>query len=276
MFDNGLTMLVLVMYMLCLVCPPGDQATVPSKKSKAPSHTAVTVSAGLSKEELAKEKEIEETLKQGDEALARKDFHAALKVFLFVAERAQELQERKGAIRTNALRKAARCYTELNQDAEAEKTYEHLGVALLEWGGPLESSIGHNYLDLAALRMRREDWAGAEAFAQKAIKSYDLSIEHFAPTDEPSFIATNVRRSKTTGLYYLAVIQARQRKHALALATLEQAYVLGEKYGARWDILMKIVQGAQDLAGLTGRAEDGAKWRKRERELLDNPRKPPK
>ena len=247
------------------------QEAPPKKKPRASIHNSVVVSAGLSKKELAKEEHVRRILDQGQSALAHREFQAALSHFLSAADLAGELTDRKGGFRSEALRNAARCYAQLGRLDEAEQTYLRLGEALLEWGGPFESSIGHNYLDLAALRMQRGDWAKAKHYTLEAIKTYDASVEHFAkPDPNEDFIAWNVRRSKVTGLYYLAVIYTRQAKEDLALTTLEEAYNLGTEYQARREVLGRIIRGALELLERRARPEEIQRWRQREKAWLDS------
>jgi tetratricopeptide (TPR) repeat protein len=248
------------------------KTTAQTEKSPPHAQTAVTVSAGIPKEELEKEEEIQGILQKGRDAFARKDYKGAIASFQEAVERSTQLAEkrRKGEFQQDALEYVARCQRELGELDAAELTLLRRSDVLIEWGGPSESAVGHNFLSLASLQLQLRKWQNAENYARRAIAAYDRGITQFrkpGTRDEDDFLTANITRSKVSGLYVLGITLAAQGRFAEALRIWGEGYELGERFEAKPGILFQIANDASWLLGQLNQDEGRATWQERVRKL---------
>lgn len=245
----------------------------PSKRPTPGTSPGVTVSAGLTKEELEAEETVNQTMKAGQEALAAGHCPRAIAVFQLAIEQslAKALSaSRRGAFQQRALKEIADCqFAEKKLDA-AEATLLRRKEVLIDWGGPFESAIGHNFLELAAIQIERQKWTQAERYAREALAVYDAGIAHFRTPgrrDEEDFLAANISRSKVTGLYVLGLSLALQRKPDEALKTWDEGYLLGVQFQAKPETLMQMVIQAIEVHDMLKLTANRPLWVERLRQL---------
>jgi tetratricopeptide (TPR) repeat protein len=250
---------------------PGKEQ--PARKPAPATSPGVTVSAGLTREELAAEAAVNEMLKAGRAHLAAKDCPQAMASFEAALERAEARVlsgSRRGAFQQEALKEIAECQFASKKLEDAEATLLRRKQVLLDWGGPFESAIGHNSLELAAIQIERQKWTQAERYAREALAVYDAGIAHFrmpGRRDEQDFLVANISRSKVTGLYVLGLSLALQRRSDEALKTWDEGYRLGVQFHARPETLMQMVIQAIEVHDLLKLTANRPLWVERLRQL---------
>ncbi len=253
--------------------PQEPRKAEPQKKPAAVKSPGVTVSAGRTKEELEAEAAVNEMMKAGREALAAKDCPRAVDSFQAAIERSQVKAlsaSRRGAFQQRALKEIADCQFAARMFDEAEATLLRRKEVLVEWGGPFESEVGHNSLELAAIQIERQKFIEAERHAREAIAVYDAGIAHFrepGKSDKEGILTADITRAKVTGLYVLGLSLALQRKADEALKVWDEGYRLGVQFEAKPETLMQMVIQAIEVHDMLKLTANRQLWVERLREL---------
>ena len=203
--------------------------------------TTVTVTADVPKDELEKERRVDEALKKGRDAYAAQRYQEALPYFLSAVQLAERLRENKSRYLEQGLKYVGDCYRELHRYQEAETAYIRRSEVQKDWPGTLDGSYAANFLYLAVVQMLQQNWEKAEEYCSKSIATYEQAIQHFKRSDEydeSDIVANDDRREESEVLYYLAIIYANEGKDEKALATREKGYTLGEKFHATPESLL--------------------------------------
>lgn len=230
---------------------------------------------GGSQEPAPKEQDVAKLLESGRAAVRAKDCARAIASFQAVLDQSQAKpldKERRGAIQQEALKNIADCKAEAGDLDGAETALWRRREILLDWRGPQAIELGHNFLDLAFVQIKRERWPQAERYARDGLAIYDQALTQRGPPGKRPIKSgevstTDINRSKVTGLYILGLALALQRRTSEALKTWEEGYLLGEPLEPKPKELLQIAIQAIDLHDMMKIRDGRPIWVERLRKL---------
>lgn len=246
---------------------PAQQRTAPAKKKQPPTtlppvKSSITVTADIPREDIDREVIIEREKKAAAAAEARGDLDEALCRHRYVVEVAGRLKESPHRFKLASLEQMARIHFARGEYDETEADLLELAQVTEEWGGPMESSVGHAYQNLAQLALRRDQTEKAENYVRRAIRTYDFGIAYFTRDIAPArnldvcdSLANLIAGSKLRALLLLAQIQRKSGKLEPALETCDEAFRLGVQIQARSSDMVAVAQQAAEIILLSGRTD---------------------
>jgi tetratricopeptide (TPR) repeat protein len=234
------------------------------------SKTGTSVSAGIPKEELAREAELKKVMDGGREAYGTGKYNQAISSFQEALELTKNLDpknEQYARLWTtdDALAQIGNCFLQLHQLEKAEADFKTL-LEFRKQDLPYDSSVAGAYEDLAVVNVMQANFSSAEDRLKQGIAYADECISHFKHSDiyDPQDIVANGdRRLKARLQMELANVYSNHGKFDEALSAYEEAFQTGDKFKVEPKSQIQVVNNAINVAQLAKQTDKLKVWQDR-------------
>jgi tetratricopeptide (TPR) repeat protein len=265
-------------YFHCLAWPAGllllieglVQPPITHAWQDGQSKASSSVSAGISKEELAREKELKKVMDGGREASRAGKYDQAISIFQEALELTKNLDVKSAEdvrlwTTDDALAQVGNCHLQLHQLEKAEADFKTL-LEFRKQNLPYDSSVAGAYESLAVVNVMQTNFASAEDRLKQGITYVDECISHFKHSDSydsQDIVANGDRRLKARLQMELANVYSNDGKFDEALSAYEEAFQIGAKFKAEPNSQIQVVTNAINAATLSKQTDKLKVWQDR-------------
>lgn len=239
-----------------------------SKGSQPPPIRSASARATLAREPKKKEAQFEEGFSEAIGLQRAGQFNAALGRYLEIEHVANGLGEAKPTALQKIMLGEAECLVHLKRLNDAEKIYLRRAEVLRSATDKNALAYAQNFTFLAAPRMLKPDWPGAEQYIEQSIGAYDQMIAQLAGPDVAE-ARLAAQRSKALDMYYLGLIYNGEGKTRAALDTLEKSFASATELHANPRERAQIAIAARGIAFNSFHLWDAITWQLRWTQLWE-------
>jgi tetratricopeptide (TPR) repeat protein len=242
---------------------------VPAMQGGEPKKSS-SVSAGISKEELAREARLKTVMSEGRQAYQEHKYDEAISRFQEGLELTKSLDPKNAGnvlvmTTDDALAQIGSCNLQLHDLASAERTFKTL-QEFRKQNLPFDSSVSGAFENLAVVEVMQNNFSGGEDYLKQGIAYIDECINHFKTADayvSDDIVANNDRELKARLKMELGNVYSNDGKFEEALLAYEEGFQIADKFHAGPQSQTQIVSAAITVAKLANRDDELKVWQER-------------